>query len=274
MTYYDICERLQNAGIEHADTEASLLLAHFCGVRASELPFRRKENFDCAALCAAVERRTSREPLQYLLGEWEFFGLPFTVNPSTLIPRPDTEILVEQALALVPRGARFADFCTGSGCIAAAVLVHRPDTSAVLVDAFAQTLDTAKQNCAKNGVQDRAQFVLRDLLCPLDSAFEPKFDCILSNPPYIPTQVVKGLAPELAYEPQVALDGGADGMLFYRHFLSESEKVLKDQGFWLFEIGYDQEKAICSLASELGFTCTVERDLGGNPRVAIVRKMN
>ena len=270
MTYYDICERLGTAGIEHADTEASLLLAHFCGVRASELPFRRKENFDCAALCAAVERRASREPLQYLLGEWEFFGLPFSVNPSTLIPRPDTEILVEQALTLVPRGAYFADFCTGSGCIAAAVLVNRPDTSAVLVDAFAQTLDTAKQNCAKNGVKDRAQFVLRDLLCPLEGAFEPGFDCILSNPPYIPTEVVMGLAPELAHEPQVALDGGEDGMRFYRHFLSQSEHVLKKDGFWLFEIGYDQEQAICTLAEEFGFACRIVYDLGGNPRVAHV----
>ena len=182
--------------------------------------------------------------------------------------------MVELAIKYLPAGAYFADFCTGSGCIVTAVLANRPDTTAVAVDAFENTLAMARKNCEANGVGERVSLILRDLLQPLDGAFERKFDCILSNPPYIPTEVVKGLAPELAHEPQVALDGGADGMRFYRHFLSESEKVLKDKGFWLFEIGYDQEQAIRDLSAELGFACSVERDLGGNPRVAIVRKTN
>lgn len=274
MNYRKICELLSSAGIENAQAEAGLLLEHFCGVRASELIFRKNEDFCNPALTEAVHRRMQREPLQYLLGEWEFFGLPFCVSPDCLIPRPDTELLVELAIKSLPAGAYFADFCTGSGCIVASVLANRPDTTAVAVDAFENTLEMARKNCLANGVGERVKLVLRDLLQPLDGAFEPKFDCILSNPPYIPTEVVKGLAPELAHEPQVALDGGEDGMRFYRHFLSESEKVLAEGGFWLFEIGYDQEKAICDLASELGFACTVERDLGGNPRVAIVRKMN
>ena len=272
MTYRQICTQLESAGIENAQVEAGLLLSHFCGVGASELLFRKNENFVCDALEKAVLKRMQREPLQYLLGEWEFFGLNFSVSPDCLIPRPDTELLVEKAIALLPPDARFADFCTGSGCIVTAVLVNRPDTTAVAVDAFENTLEMARKNCTVNGVEARAELVLLDLLQPLDGAFAQKFDCILSNPPYIPTEVVKGLAPELAHEPQAALDGGEDGMRFYKHFLSQSEHVLKPDGLWIFEIGYDQEQAICSLAAELGFACTVERDLGGNPRVAIIRK--
>ena len=270
MTYRQIYQVLRDAGIENARDEARLLLGHFCGVTPAQLPFRMGEDFACEQLVQAVARRQAREPLQYLLGEWEFFGLPFVVSPDCLIPRPDTELLVERAIEKVPRGAHFADFCTGSGCIACAVLANRPDTRATLVDAFAPTLEMARTNCEKNGVLARARLCLQDLLLPLEGAFESKFDCMLSNPPYIPTEVVRGLAPELAHEPQVALDGGEDGMLFYKHFLMQSAHVLVKGGFWLFEIGYDQEDAILSLAKQLGFLCEVERDLGGNPRVAYV----
>ena len=272
MTYRQICAALLGAGIENARYEARLLLEHFCGVTQAQLPLCMDEEFACRALEDAVFRRLAHEPLQYLLGEWEFFGLPFAVSPDCLIPRPDTEILVEYAVSLVPQGAHFADFCTGSGCIACAVLANRPDLHATLVDAFAPTLEMARTNCEKNGVDARAQLLLCDLLQPLENVFDTKFDCILSNPPYIPTKVVQGLAPELAYEPQAALDGGEDGMRFYRHFLSESAHVLKEGGFWLFEIGYDQEDAIKALACAFGFDCEVERDLGGNPRVALIRK--
>ena len=272
MTYRQICTALRSAGIENDRDEARLLLAHFCGVPSAQLLFRMDEDFQSDALSRAVSRRMAHEPLQYLLGEWEFFGLPFRVSPDCLIPRADTELLVEKAIACIPKGAYFADFCTGSGCIGCAVLAHRPDLHATLVDAFAPTLAMARENCEKNCVDTRADFILRDLLEPLDGAFAQKFDCILSNPPYIPTEVVKGLAPELAHEPQAALDGGEDGMRFYAHFLSESAHVLADGGFWLFEIGYDQEELIQTLAADMGFACQVERDIGGNPRIAYVYK--
>ena len=272
MNYGQICRALQKAGIANADHEARMLLEHFCGVTFSQLPFRKQEDFASEELESAVRRRAAHEPLQYLLGEWEFFGLPFAVSPDCLIPRPDTEILVECAIACMSVGAHFADFCTGSGCIACAVLANRADARATLVDAFAPTLEMARKNCEKNGVASRAELLLCDLLQPLEGVFAQKFDCILSNPPYIPTAVVKGLAPELAHEPQAALDGGEDGMIFYKHFLSESAHVLADGGFWLFEIGYDQEDAIKRLAAALGFSCRVERDLSGNPRIALIRK--
>lgn len=273
MTYFDILARLADAGIDCPEAEAALLLSHFCGVSAAELVFRKREDFDHPALHAALARRVQREPLQYILGTWEFFALPFSVSPDCLIPRPDTEVLCERAIAHMPKGAHFADFCTGSGCIATAVLYHRPDTSAVLVDVFERTLALAQANCRANDVGDRASYQLCDLLLPLQGRFARKFDCILSNPPYIPTEVVaNALAPELAHEPQAALDGGADGMTFYKHFLEQSEHVLAKGGFWLFEIGYDQERQICALAEAMGFDCTVERDLGGNARTALLRK--
>ena len=274
VTYKSICEQLRGAGIENAETEAGLLLEHFCGVRPAELLFRKNEEFDLPALEHAVARRLGREPLQYLLGEWEFFGMSFAVSPDCLIPRADTEILVEKAISLVPHGAHFADFCTGSGCIAAAVLANRPDTKATLVDAFENTLAMAKKNCERHGVDARAQFVLQDLLQPLQGVFEQKFDCILSNPPYIPCEVVKGLAPELAHEPQAALDGGEDGLNFYRHFLAQSRHVLKKGGFWCFEIGYDQADAMHQLAAAHGFSCEIGYDLGGNARTALIRKLD
>ena len=272
MTYRQICQMLEQAGIENARDEARLLLTHFCGVTPAQLPFRMHEDFACNALEQAVSRRLAHEPLQYLLGEWEFFGMPFAVSPDCLIPRPDTELLVERAIERMPVGAHFADFCTGSGCIACAVLANRPDARATLVDAFAPTLEMARKNCENNGLDARAELILRDLLQPLEGAFAQRFDCILSNPPYIPTAVVRELAPELAHEPQAALDGGADGMCFYAHFLEQSAHVLKENGFWLFEIGYDQEDAIQALAAHWGFSCEVERDLGGNPRVAFIYK--
>ncbi len=272
MTYKQICHFLRAAGVENDRDEARLLLDHFCGVTGAQLPFRMDEDFANEQLADAVRRRQAHEPLQYLLGEWEFFGLPFEVSPDCLIPRADTELLVELAIERLPKGAQFADFCTGSGCIACAVLANREDTHATLVDAFSPTLEMARKNCVKNGVEARAELLLCDLLQPLANMFAQKFDCILSNPPYIPTEVVKGLAPELAYEPQAALDGGENGMCFYECFLSQSEYVLKDDGFWLFEIGYDQEDAIKQLSHRLGFVCEVERDLGGNPRVAYVYK--
>ena len=150
MTYFDICTQLGAVGIEKAVDDAALLLEHFCGVSAAELMFRKRENFESPMLEQALTRRMQREPLQYILGEWEFFGLPFAVGPDCLIPRPDTELLCELALSLLPQNAYFADFCTGSGCIAVAVLANRPDLRATMVDAFEGTLAIAAQNSKKN----------------------------------------------------------------------------------------------------------------------------
>ena len=272
MTYYEICERLSAAGIEDAENDAALLLAHFGGISRATLPFRRDEDVSDKALTEAVNRRCERYPLQYLIGVWDFCGQSYEVNEHTLIPRSDTECLVEQALRKLPRGARFADLCTGSGCIAISTLCMRRDTEAIAVDLFPETLAVAQRNAARNGVSERVKFLHADVLAPLPIA-EGSLDAILSNPPYIRTEVVGTLEPELAHEPAAALDGGGDGLDFYRAILRLHSPLLKEQGFILFEIGYDQGTDLQELAAAYGFECRIVRDLGGCDRVAVLTRL-
>lgn len=265
MTLLSLTKRLREGGISEADIEARLLLSHFCGVSPAALLADRARDYKSEALEAAVARRLTREPLAHILGEVGFFEESYFVSPDCLIPRSDTELLVEKAIALLPRGARFADLCTGSGCIAVSVLAHRPDLSALAVDLSDAALSLAQRNAARNGVAERIDFLKDDVLSP--ACLKNDFDVILSNPPYIPTEVVPTLAPELAHEPKMALDGGEDGLLFYRALLKHFSPSL-----FLLEIGFDQGKDIAHLGEEYGYAVTVERDLGGNDRLAILKK--
>ncbi len=249
----EVAERLLAAGVENAAWEAQLLC----------------EKFDGDALEAAVIRRVQRYPLQYILGEWGFWRESYEVSEHCLVPRPDTEHLVEQAIRRLPEQARFLDLCTGSGCVAISVLCSRPDTSAVAVDLFEQTLALAARNAARNGVPERVEFRLADVLAGCDE--ENVYDAILSNPPYIQNEVVPTLADEVKHEPAAALCGGEDGLDFYRAILSKWRKALKRGGFFLFEIGYDQADALKSLAAEHGLAATVFRDFGGNDRVVLLQ---
>ena len=273
MTYRQLCHRLADCGIECAENEAALLLERFAGPSRASLLADPARDISCAALDEAVARRCKREPLAYILGEWDFFGETYTVSPACLIPRPETEILVEQAIRRLPHGARFADLCTGSGCIAVSTLCHRPDCHAVAVDLFPETAALARENSHRNGVSDRLSVCVADVLDPACLSGEAPFDAILSNPPYIRTGVVDTLAPELFCEPRAALDGGSDGMLFYRTILDNLTSRLTPNGFLLFEIGYDQEEEIRTLADCRGFSCEVLRDLAGLPRVAILNQL-
>lgn len=272
MTYYDICARLTAAGIGDAATDAACLLERFCGVSAATLPFRRGEDFGSEALAEAVSRRERHYPLQYILGVWGFCGQEYEVNEHTLIPRADTECLVEQAVRMLPRGAVFADLCTGSGCIAVSTLCMRRDTRAVAVDLFEPTLEVARRNAARNGVADRVTFLRADVCAslPIEAG---SLDAILSNPPYIRREVVGTLAPELAFEPSAALDGGEDGLDFYRAILERHAVLLKRDGGMIFEIGYDQADDLRALAAAHGFGCRVVKDLGGCDRVAVLTRV-
>ena len=160
MTYRQLISRLSSAGIENAAGEARLLIEHFCGCDASTLhpdaPLP-----EMARLCEAVSRRERREPLQYILGSWFFWRQEYEVSPDCLVPRPDTEILVEQALKLLPRGGRFLDLCTGSGCIAISLLCEREDATAVAVELSEPTLALARRNATRNGInEDRLTMVM------------------------------------------------------------------------------------------------------------------
>ena len=269
MTYRRICTILQDAKIENAEWDALCLMEHFCHISPSLLRAAPDREHNSAELEDAIARRLAHEPLQYILGEWTFYRQVYEVTPDCLIPRSDTEILVETAIRLLPIGARFADLCTGSGCIAVSTLAERPDTRAVALEKFPATLALAERNAAKNGVAARFRGVLADVLSPSPAlAKDAPFDAILSNPPYIPTGDISALSPEVHAEPSAALDGGADGLIFYRAILEHYSPLLKEDGFFLFEIGFDQAEDLISLGKAHNFAhIRVLRDLGGRNRV-------
>ena len=273
-SYRSLTEALSQVGIDEAADEAALLLERFAGVSRVSLMTDRDRVFDIPALDAAVERRRERYPLQYILGTWEFFGLPFTVDERCLVPRADTECLVEEAIRLIPKGGRFADLCTGSGCIAVATLARRPDLTAAVLELYPDTLALATKNAEDNGVSERFTPLCADLLQDGVAALSPHapFDVILSNPPYIPTSVIHGLSPEVHCEPFAALDGGEDGLRFYRAILRHYAGLIRPGGHILLEIGYDQADALRVLCAEALPDCSVSvlRDLGGNDRVVRV----
>lgn len=274
MTYAELCGRLERAGCDAWAWDAALLLEHFCGADRMRVHIDPQIEYGGEALERAVSRREAHEPLQYILGEWEFYRQRYEVSPDCLIPRQDTELLVEEAILRIPKDGFFADLCTGSGCIAVSTLAERTDLRALAVELSEGALKIAIKNAARNGVSDRFCAERGDVLALSQElmARYPKPDAILSNPPYIRTDVLETLSDEVKKEPRMALDGGADGMLFYRALVALAEKWLAPNGFCLFEIGYDQGEEIMALARENGFRCTVKKDLGGNDRVAYLRR--
>lgn len=272
MTYKELCLRLRTAGIENAEWDAALLLERFCGVDLPSLRSNAETDYASASLEAAAQKRETGYPLQYLLGEWQFYRQTYEVSPDCLIPRPDTEILVEEAIKLLPKGAYFADLCTGSGCIAVSVLAEREDTRAIAVDKFENTLEMARRNAYRQGVEDRMELLCADVLLPTMVSGVP-LDAILSNPPYIPTADLEGLAREVKSEPRAALDGGEDGLLFYRKILQMQADCLKPEGFILFEVGYDQAEAVVAIGKRAGFfNSRIIKDYGGNQRVVYLSR--
>lgn len=271
MTYQEICDILTDAGIENAKTEAILLISFATKKNKADILASPEYEYTENKLFNSIDKRCSHYPLQYILGEWDFYRESYEINESCLIPRSDTEILVDYAVKNLPDGAHFADLCTGSGCIAISTLANTKGTTAIAVDKFEETLALAERNAEKNKVSSRFTGVLCDVL--LDSPFKnEEFDAILSNPPYIRSFVIDTLEEELFFEPRAALDGGPDGFLFYRHIIKEYGKNLKKNGFFAFEIGFDQADDIKMLANQSGYECEVHTDLSGNPRIAILKK--
>lgn len=270
MTYRElknkIKEKLTATSGEFSDHEAMLLLTRVSGLdRAAYLARLGEEAvYDAEALDVMIARRINGEPLAYILGETVFAGCRIFVGPACLVPRADTEFVCEKAAEGLKPGARVADLCTGSGCIAVALA----KMAGCAVDAFElspEALAFAERNARENGAEDRIVFRCADVTAdPLTGVY----DLIVSNPPYIPTDVIDGLSREVQKEPRMALDGGTDGLAFYRAILSYAPSHLKRDGAIVFEIGYDQGDALGVLAREVGMKCEIFRDYGGNPRVA------
>ena len=261
---------LQEAGIVDAKNDAWLLLAMVCKVdhtyyymhMEEELMSEQQDEYR-----VVIRKRAEHVPLQYITGEQEFMGLPFKVNSNVLIPRQDTETLVEEALKVIRPGMKVLDMCTGSGCILISILKNVLNVEGVGCDISKQALIVAKENAKLNNVV--ATFERSDLF---DHVTET-FDVIVSNPPYIRTEEIATLMPEVCqFEPVGALDGKEDGLFFYRKMIAESSKYLNPNGVILFEIGYDQGQDVSLMLKEAGYQdVQIVKDLAQNVRVVIGR---
>jgi len=274
MTLKETRDRLSAAGIENADTEARELFYAFGGAKRA---FPLSDGFESCSeeLEAAVCRRVSREPLQYIIGEVFFYRESYKVTPDCLIPRPDTEILVEAAERLLPRNARIADLCCGSGCIGISTAKGARVNSCVLADISERALAIARENAERNGAADVCRFVCADVTAEESARLitgGESFDAILSNPPYVSESAYEGLEPEIYREPKIAFLGGKDGGDFYRTLTPLYLPYIKDGGFLAYEIGYDQAELLREIANSCGCTAEIIKDYSGNDRVAILKK--
>ena len=269
MTYLQMleegCGRLLEASIEEARQDATLLLLEVSGFSRADLflegqeqmPAEKEEDFR-----RLLARRVQHEPLQYLIGEQDFCGLPFSVRKGVLIPRPETELL-EEAVFRSSEGKKVLDLCTGSGCIAITVARLGKPALVAASDLSADALKLAQENAAKNNAE--VTFFCGDLFASVCG----RYDIIVSNPPYIRSDVIATLMPEVReYEPRLALDGSEDGLVFYRRIVNEAPDYLEQNGRLMFEIGHDQGKAVAELMRQRGFEdIEVRKDYAGLDRM-------
>lgn len=253
-----------------AQLDARLLLEHVCGTNLQTLLLQgdRPVPDEKAALYRELlARRKDREPLAYIVGKWDFMGLTFTVNENVLIPEQDTENLIEEIMRERCDGERILDLCTGSGCILLSLLKYSNNSVGVGTDLSGKALETAEKNARDLGLCDRAQWRCGDLF----EAVGPgeKFDRIVSNPPYIRSGTIDTLAPEVRlHEPKMALDGGEDGLGFYKRIIPKAADHLVIGGALYLEIGYDQAQAVSALMREAGYyEVRTVKDYGGNDRI-------
>ena len=277
MTYRECyeqgCRTLQAAGIEEAALDARLLLEAVCGTDRNDLLVHGEQPVSPEAeekYLNWIRQRAEHIPLQQLTGEQDFMGLTFAVNEHVLIPRQDTEILVEEVLKELHDGMRVLDMCTGSGCILLSLLHYSNDCEGLGVDLSAEALEVAGRNVLKVLTPEKAEhahFLQSDLFEKVDG----KFEIIVSNPPYIASAEVEKLMPEVRdHEPRMALDGTEDGLYFYRRIIEEAGKHLVSSGMLFFEIGYDQGQAVSELMRTEGY-CEVQvvQDYAGLDRVVL-----
>lgn len=267
MTLKEAIELLRDSGVDSPEHDARELFRVFGNVESGIiLP---SASSDSDALHTAVLRRAQREPLQYIIGSVGFYREEYKVTPDCLIPRSDTEILVDFAVKNIPEGEIFADLCCGSGCIGISTLKNTSLTRCNSFDVSDGALRLTLENASENGVAERISVIKKDLLT---ENIEGEYFAILSNPPYIPRTVYEGLEKEIFSEPEIAFVGGEDGLLFYKKLIPVCKKALKDGGFIAFEIGYDQADELMLLSAKNELKCEILKDYSNNDRVAILRK--
>ncbi len=267
---------LAGLGLEEAALEAEVLLMHQAGISRAYLYSHREDAAPVefgVAYQTLLDRRAAREPLAYITGTREFFGLEFRVDRRVLIPRPETEMLVEECLGQLGQDSRpfpiLADIGTGSGAIAVALAHHLPGARVYATDISAEAIDVASINCARHGVRERVTLVEGNLL----EALPEPVDVILANLPYVPRSTISTLAPEVSvYEPRAALDGGEDGLYLVRQLLSQTPGRLRPGGRLLLEIGSGQGAEAAQAAADAiaGSSIRVMRDLAGLDRLLVI----
>ncbi len=264
---------LEDGGVDNAQFDAEQLLMKFCGVTRSDMllfPALDIPEDKARAALEAVSRRLSGEPLQYILGEWEFYGLPFYVGEGVLIPRQDTETIAELAVsfARARKGAGFlaADLCAGSGCIGI-TLAKLAGVPVKLLELSEQALGYLRRNIELNGVQRLCEALCVDVLSEDAAGKLPPLDLIVTNPPYLTAQDMQELQTEVAHEPETALFGGEDGLDYYRRMIPLWGAKLRDGGMLAAEIGMGQEKDVMRIFEECGIAAQYKKDLCGVVRV-------
>jgi len=272
----EAAEKLRAHGVGEPRLEAALLLSHIIGCDRAFLiahdnrilSLEQSETF-----AASVSRRAAGQPLQYITGHQEFFKLDFEVTPDVLIPRPETELIVEAVLELFPRNTdfTFADVGTGSGCIAISILHERRQARALAIDRSERALKVAEKNAARHQVTDQMRLVQADLFRRLPQ--QEAFNLIVSNPPYVPDGELSSLQREVQHEPRPALAAGADGLDVIRRLLDQSPRHLHRGGYLIFEFGINQDKAIGELVTGTVWELIeMRRDLQHIPRTIILRR--
>ena len=268
MTLNEAIKRLESAGVDNPAYDARELFYRIGGV---EKPIFLNTVCTSAELESAIDRRAKREPLQYIIGSVGFYNEEYRVTPECLIPRSDTEILVDLVVKRLPKGEKLLDLCTGSGCVAISSIANTEETSAVAVDISEGALAIAKENAALNGVSERISLVRCDCLAPMPcEVTENKYFCLTANPPYIREEVYQELEEEIFHEPRLALVADDKGLAFYRALVPVGTSLVKKGGFLAFEIGYDQGADLIKIAESHGLECEIIKDYSGNDRVALI----
>lgn len=263
--------KLKDNNIEEARSKARRLLAFTLEMSKEQIIIHNKEELTIEqenSYNEYVARIIIGEPIQYIIGKQEFMGIDFKVNPSVLIPQPDTEILVERTIEILKhlKEPKVLDLCTGSGAIAVSIAKYVPNSIIFASDISKQALEIARQNDNENKVN----FVHSNLFENIDG----EFNVIVSNPPYIKTSEIQRLSKEVQNEPLLALDGGQDGLFFYREIIKQAHKYLEEQGYLCIEIGEDQKEQVITLINNCSYYKNIQafKDLSGHDRVIICEK--
>lgn len=269
-------KELKLNNIDDSTTKAKILLSHILNKPKEYLFIHEDEEINEEEFLKGIQLLIDNKPIQYITNNQEFMKMNFYVDENVLIPQPDTEILVEEVINLSKDNEKelnILDLCTGSGCIAISLAKYIENSNITAIDISSKAIQIAKLNAEKNLVHRKMKFIESDMFNNIEESC--KFDYIVSNPPYIKTEVINILSKEVQNEPKIALDGGEDGLIFYKEIANKAYTYLKLDGYLCLEIGYDQKEEVMNLLEETGKYKEIycKKDLSGNDRIVIAKKV-